>query len=167
MEMPGPEITAALCDELPKLPDHKQVLLVNALGYRGDASAGRALLALAAKGSDAVRLAAVQNLTHLGYAPALPLLAELSLTGKAELVAAAQACLGSFPGREADAAIQAMLNHKDAKIRSLAVQLVGQRSIAGSTPMLLKAAEDPEEIVRLAAFRALRQQAGALICRPC
>ena len=82
MELPGPEVTAALCDELPKLPADKQVLVITTLGYRGDASAGPALLAMASKGPDAVRLAAVQNLTHLGYAPALPLLAELSLAGE-------------------------------------------------------------------------------------
>ena len=110
-----------MCGELPKLPADKQVLLINTLGYRGDASAGPALLALASKGPDAVRLAAVQNLTHLGYAPALPLLAELSLTGDGDLAAAARTCLGNFPGKDADATILAMLAHKDAKVRSLAV----------------------------------------------
>lgn len=69
MELPGSEVTAALSAELAKLPADKQVLLINTLGYRGDAAAGPALLPLAAKGPDAVRLAAVQNLTHLGYAP--------------------------------------------------------------------------------------------------
>ena len=55
-----------------------------------------------------------------------------------------------------------MLTHKDAKVRSLAVEMIGQRNIPGSTASLLKAAaEDIEEGVRLAAFRALRQQACA------
>ncbi|MGO9111871.1 MAG: HEAT repeat domain-containing protein, partial [Thermoguttaceae bacterium] len=139
----------------------KQVLLVTALGYRGDASAGPALLALASSGPDAIRQVAIQNLTHLGYAPALPLLAKLSLAGEPEMAATAQTCLGDFPGHEADATILAMLAHNDAKVRSLAVQMIGQRNIAGATANLLKAAEDPAEIVRLAAFKALRQQAGA------
>ena len=111
-----------MCDELPKLPADKQVLLVNTLGYRGDASAGPALLALAAKGA---RVPSAwppsQNLTHLGYAPALPLLAELSLAGETDLAAAARTCLGNFPGKDADATILAMLAHNDAKVRSLAV----------------------------------------------
>jgi hypothetical protein len=46
-ELPGSEVTAALVGELPKLPADKQVLLVNTLGYRGDPSAGPALLVLA------------------------------------------------------------------------------------------------------------------------
>jgi HEAT repeat protein len=159
MELPGAEVTAALAAELLKLPADKQVLLINTLGYRGDASAGPALLALAAKGPDAVRLAAVENLTHLGYTPALPLLAKLSLAGGGELATAARTCLANFPGTEADAAIQAMLSNHDAKVRSLAVQMIGQRNIAGSTVKLLQAAEDDEETVRAAAFKALRQQA--------
>jgi len=161
MEMPKPEVTAALCGELPKLPADKQVLLVTTLGYRGDASAGPALLALAANAPDAVRLAVVQNLTHLGYAPALPLLAELSLAGGSELATAARTCLSNFPGKDADATILAMLSHNDPKVRSLAVQMIGQRDIAGSTARVLKAAEDPEGIVRAAAFNALLHQAGA------
>ena len=39
--------------------------------------------------------------------------------------------------------------------------MISQRNIAGSTAPLLKAAEDADETVRQAAFRALRQQAGA------
>jgi hypothetical protein len=137
------------------------VLLINTLGYRGDASAGPALLASAAKGPAAVRLAAVENLTYLGYSPALPLLVELSLAGEADLAAAARTCLGSFPGRDADATILAMLAHKDAKVRSLAVEMIAQRSSVESTASLLKAAEDVDETVRLAALKALYHQAGA------
>ncbi len=163
IELPGPEVTAALAGELPKLPADKQILLINTLGYRGDASAGPALLALAAKGPDPVRLAAIHNLTHLGYAPALTLLAELSLADEAELATvatAARACLSNFPGKDADAAILAMLAHKDAKVRRLAVEMIGQRSAAGSGASLLKAAGDDEETVRVAALKALRDQAG-------
>jgi acetyl esterase/lipase/ubiquinone biosynthesis protein UbiJ len=69
MEMPGPEVTAALVAELPGLPPDKQILLANTLGQRGDASARPALLALAAKGPDAVRLAAARNFTRLGNFP--------------------------------------------------------------------------------------------------
>jgi HEAT repeat protein len=160
MEMPDPEVTAALAEELPKLPAGRQVLLIDTLGYRGDASAGPALLALAAKGPDAVRLAAIHNLTHLGYTPALPLLAQVSLADNADLAAAARACLGSFPGKDADTAILALLAHKDAKVRRLAVEMVGQRNFAGSAASLLKAAGDEEESVRIAALYALRDQAG-------
>jgi HEAT repeat protein len=161
MELPGAEVTAALGAELPKLPADKQVLLINTLGYRGDASAGPALLAVAPKGSDAVRLAAVENLTHLAYAPVLPLLAELSLTGEGDLAESARNCLANFPSKAADATILAMLTHKDPKVRGLAVEMIGQRSIAGSTASLLRAAADADETVRIMAIKMLRDQGGA------
>ena len=160
MEMPGADVTAALAGELPKLPVDKQILLVNTLGYRGDATAGPALLALASEGDPAVRLAAVRNVTHLGYAPALTLLAELSLKGEGDLAAAARDCLANFPGKDADATIAAMLSHQDVKVRSLAIEMIGQRNVAGSAASLVKAAGDEEEAVRLAALKALRDQAG-------
>ncbi len=160
IELRGPEVTAALAAELPKLPADKQLLVINTLGYRGDASAGPALLALAAKGPDAVRLAAIHNVTHLGYAPALTLLAELSLGTEAELATAARACLANFPGKDADAAILAMLANKEIKVRRLAVEMIGQRGMARSGESLLKAAGDNEPIVRIAALKALREQAG-------
>ncbi len=160
IEMPGTEVTAALAGQLPNLPADKQVLLVGTLGCRGDASAGPALLALATNGPDAVRLAAVRNITQLGYAPALTLLAELSLADEGDLASAARECLGGFPGKDADAAIAAMVAHNDAKVRALAVELIAQRQAGQSAASLLKAAEDDEESVRLAALKALRDQAG-------
>jgi HEAT repeat protein len=160
IELPGAEVTAALAAELPNVPADKQILLINTLGYRGDAKAGPALLPLASKGPEAVRLAAIRNLTHLGYAPALTLLAELSLADEAELATTARACLSNFPGKDADAAIGAMLAHPDAKVRCLAVEMIGQRSAAGSGASLFKAAADEDETVRVAALKALRDQAG-------
>jgi HEAT repeat protein len=118
------------------------------------------LLAIAAnKGPDAVRLAAVQNVTHLAYAPAVPLLVELSLAGDTDLATAARTCLASFPGSSADATILALLGHKDAKVRGMAVEMITQRHVDGLTARLLKTAEDADEIVRLAALKALRHEA--------
>ena len=54
-------------------------------------------------------------------------MAELSLTGETDLAAAARQCLGSFPGKDADAAVVGMLTHKDAKVRCVAVELIGRR----------------------------------------
>jgi len=160
MELSGPEVTAALCAELSKLPADKQVLVINTLGYRGDAAAGPALLTVATKASGAVLQAAVENLTHLAYEPVLPLLAKLALSGETELAESARNCLANFPSQKADAAILAMLTHKDPKVRSLAVEMIGQRSIAGSTAALLKAAADADEQVRITAIKNLRDQAG-------
>lgn len=161
MEMPGAEVTAALAGELPKLPVDKQILIINTLGHRGDVAAGPALLDIASKGDPAVRLPAIRNVTRLGYAPALTLLAELALTGEGDLATAARECLGNFPAKDADATIVAMLTNQDAKVRALAVEMIGLRNVAGAAASLLKAADDADETVRLAALKALRDQAGA------
>jgi HEAT repeat protein len=160
IELPGPEVTAALAGELPKLPAEKQVLVINTLGYRGDASAGPALLPLAAKGPDAVRLAAIHNLTHLNYFPAMTLLAEMSLGDSADLAAAARTCLGGFTAVGADGFSLELLGEKSAKARRLGVEMIGQRNFAGSAAALLKAAADEDETVRIAALNVLRDQAG-------
>jgi HEAT repeat protein len=160
IELPGPQVTAALAGELPKLPADKQVLLINTLGYRGDTSAGPALLPLAAKGPDAVRLAAIHNLTHLNYYPAMTLLAEVSLGDNADLAAAARTCLGGFTGVGADGFSLNLLGEKSATARCLGVEMIAQRNFAGSAAALLKAAEDADETVRIAALNVLRDQAG-------
>ena len=161
MELPGAEVTEALAAELAKVTPDKQVLLIQTLGARGDAAAGPALLAIAGSGPVNVRLAAIRALTQLGHAPAVALLTDLSLGAEAQLAAAARLCLGSFPGKEGDAAIVSMLNHKEPKARCLAIELIGQRSIPGTAASLLKAAEDPDEAVRMASLKALRDLAGA------
>lgn len=166
MELPGPEVGAALTKELPALPADKQVLIINALGTRGDAAAGPALLPLAAKASDEVRLAAVQNLTRLAFAPAVPVLAELAVAPKSDLAEAAKTCLASFPAKEADASIAGMLGHQDPKVRALALEMIAQRSAAAAIGSLLKAAEDPDASVRKTAMAMLRDQAGPAELQP-
>jgi hypothetical protein len=52
-----------------------------------------------------------------------------------------------------------MLTHQDAKVRALAVEMIGLRNVAGAAS-LVKAAEDADESVRLAALKSLRDQAG-------
>lgn len=159
LEMPSPEVTAALVKELPNLSADKQVLIANTLGYRHDVSAGEALAALVGAGPKPVRLAAISNVTQLGYAAVLPKLAELALGDDAELAAAARSCLSNFPGQEADATIEAMLAHADVKVRGLAVEMIAVRRAGEAAPVLLKAAADNEEAVRLVAHKALRDQA--------
>jgi len=53
-----------------------------------------------------------------------------------------------------------MLAHKDAKVRSLAVEMIAQRTAGQSAASLLKAAADEEPSVRLSALKAIRDRAG-------
>jgi HEAT repeat protein len=162
-ELTGAAVTTALATELPKLGADRQGLVVQALGGRGDAAAaaGPALVALAREAPADVRPAAVVALTRLGYGPAVALLTELAQDKDPKLAALAQQCLGNFPGKEGQAAVMAMLDDKDAKVRRMAVELIGRRTIPGSTAILLKAAQDANSVVRAAGLKVLRDVAGA------
>jgi len=157
MELPGAAVTGALVGELARLPADRQILLIQTLGHRGDEAAGPALLARAKKGPEPVRVAAIRAVGRLGYGPAVATLTELSMSGEGELASEASRCLAGFGAKKGQDAILALLGHKDAKARLLAIELIGQRS-QPAAPALLKAAEDPDATVRLAALKALRNQ---------
>jgi HEAT repeat protein len=161
MELPGQAVTDALAAELAKLPADRKILLVQTLGARGDAAAGPALLEAAKAGPTDVRIAAVRALTRLGHAPAVAVLTELAMSAEGDLAAEAQQCLGSFPGKQGQAAVQALLTHKDPKARRMAVELIGRRGQAGAADVLLKAAVDDDPDVRAAGLKVLRDVAGA------
>jgi len=160
IEMPFPEVTKAITDELGKLPPDTQVLMTLTLGKRGDAAAVPALLALTQGGDKAVRVAAIRALPEIGSAAAVPGLAALMGDAEKEVAAAAQDALSALPGKEADAAVVAMLDDKDPKARAVAIGLLAERRVASAAPALLKMAEDPDEAIRLASIKTLGELAG-------
>ena len=95
-EMPGAEVTRALASELGNLPADKQILLIQTLGDRGDATALPALFALVGKAEKPVRLEAVRNLARFGNPKAVPVLKELLKDSDQEIRQAAQASLNAL-----------------------------------------------------------------------
>ena len=160
-EMPGPEVTQALADELGKLPPDKQILLTQTLGKRADAAALPALFAAAKSGEKTVRVAAIRALPEIGSPTAAPVLVELLGDAEPDIAQAAQEGLAALPGPEADAAVAAMLTKPDTKTRCTGVELIGRRRASGAVPTLLKAAEDADEEVRIASLKVLGDMAGA------
>ena len=158
MEMPVPELTKALADELAKLPADKQILLTHVLGNRGETDALPALFALARKGETPARVAAIRALAEIPDASTVPVL--VALQGDAEVAAAAQESLAALPGAKVDAAIIAMLKDPNAKTRAAAIGLLGQRRVASAVPALLASARDGEESIRVASIKALGDLAG-------
>ncbi|MDP6524351.1 MAG: HEAT repeat domain-containing protein [Kiritimatiellia bacterium] len=159
-EVPGQAVTETLASELGQLPDDRKALLVQTLGDRGDSAAGPALLKTAKTGPEAARIAAVRALTRLGYAPAVAVLTELAMSAEGNVAAEARKCLGSFPGKEGQAAVLALLTHEDPNSRRMAIELIGRRNMAGATDVLLKAAADRDPEVRAAGLKVLRDVAG-------
>jgi HEAT repeat protein len=167
----GSEVTTALVEALPTLPAERKVLLVQALGRRGDGAAGSALLAEAKAGPVEVRVAALQALVRMGHSPALDLIAQLACGEDAELAKVARDALGHFPGGEGDAAIRAMLKNENVAARQVAVELISQGGLDAPAGLLMEVAkDDADESVRVVALKALKdyaemEQMPALLAR--
>ena len=159
-ELPIAEVTLALTAELNQLPADNQILIIQTLGKRADASASPALFALARNSEKSVRIAAIRSLAEIGHSSAVPVLAELLNDADSEISQAAQESLAALPGRQADAAVMAMLDSSQTSRRLTALELIGRRRMTASIPALLKAAEDAEAKVRPAALKKVGELGG-------
>lgn len=160
-DLKDPKLTGALAAELPGLSAERQILVTDFLGKRGEAACAPALVPLVESGDVTVRMAAVKALTRLVHPPVVPVLAKLLLAPETELATTARECLASFPGKAADDAVTNVLSGSDPAARILAAGLIAQRSLGVAIPALMKvASSDPDETVRLAALKELRELAG-------
>jgi len=158
--MPGAEVTQSLLDAMKGLPADNQIVVIEALGVRGDRQATPALLATAKAGPTGVRVAAMRAVTEMGDASAVPVLLELLDDADKDVAAVAQECLVALPGKEADAAIVAMFNVANTEKRLAALDMIGRRRMVSSTPALLKATTDNDPRVRQAAIRMAGEMAS-------
>jgi HEAT repeat protein len=186
-ELPGGDVTRSLIAELDRLPPARQVLLIGAIGDRQDAAALPAIRTRATDGPREIRLAALHVLGQMGDVSAVTVLLETAVSGDPVLARAAQTSLTKLHGPAVDAAIVSTLggtyqgtdlicrngpqgaSHKlgpspfsrgDPKARALLLDLVAQHAIASALPAVLKAADDPNEQIRLAAIKTLGRIIG-------
>jgi len=159
-ELPGGDVTRSLVAELDSLPPARQVLLIRAIGDRQDAAALPAMRKRAAAGPKEIRLAAIHVLGQMGDASAVTVLLEAAVSGEPVLAQAAQASLKKLRGSTVEAAIVRHLDRGDPGARALLLDLVAQHAIASALPAVLKAADDPNEQVRLAAIKTLGRIVG-------
>jgi HEAT repeat protein len=159
-ELPGAETTQALAAELGKLAAERQVMLIQALGNRGDPAALPALLAAAKSNEKRIRLAAIRALPKIPDASAIPTLLDALGDSDGEISQAAQDSLGKLPGKEVDAAVVSMIADVEPGRRPLAIELMARRRMKSAIPALLKAAQDTDPQMRLASLKALEELAG-------
>jgi len=152
-EMAGTLVTRALTAELNKLPADNQILVIQTLGKRADASASQALFTLARDGTKSVRIAAIKSLAEIGHSSAVSVLVELLNDADSGISQAAQESLAALPGRQANDAVMAMLDSSKTSRRLTVLELIGRRRMTTSIPALLKAAVDADPKVRPAALR--------------
>ncbi|MDD5523247.1 MAG: HEAT repeat domain-containing protein [Kiritimatiellae bacterium] len=156
--MPGEKLTGALVSEVGKLPPEKQVYVIDALGCRLDKSIAPALFGLTKSSSTNVCIAAINALSKLGDASALPLLVDIAVSGESEITMAAQSGIVAFRSAEADAASVGLLTSRDAASRVVGADIINRRGMATAMPAVLKVAmNDPDENVRVACINVLRE----------
>jgi HEAT repeat protein len=152
-EMPGADVTAALADELPKLPPERQAVLLQAIGDRKEPAAASLFLAATKSESAAVREAAIIVLARHGDASAATVLLDAVLADAA-VAQTAKEGLTNLPGQEVDAAIISRLSGADPKAKAVLIELLGARRAVTATPAVRAAISDGNEPVRLAAIAA-------------
>jgi HEAT repeat protein len=155
-DIPGPEVTKALVQELPKLPATGQVQLLSVLGDRGDVTALPAVIEAGKAPEESVRVAALRALGQLGGAANVALLAERAAAAKGTEQKAAREGLYRLQGAGVDAAILQSLPAANPAVKAELIDAIGERNIAGAIEALLKAGKDENRRVRLESFRVLR-----------
>lgn len=159
-EMPGDVVTKALAEQLENLGPDAQVVLLGAIEARGDKAAASYVAKAVKSDNGAVRLAAIEGLGVLGDASHVELLAAASVAedqaGKAAMDSLSRlAC----PDVAAALAGVAQSNVEPA-IRVNAIQAMTNRRQTEAMPTLFSVAEDKDDKVRQAAYRALGELAG-------
>jgi len=155
-EIPGPEVTKALAQELPNLGPTSQVQLLSALADRGDVLALPAVLEAGKSQDESVRIASLRAIGQLGNASSVPVLAERAAVSKGAEQKAARESLYRLRGPEVDAAVLQNLSSSPANVKVELVTAIGERNIANSVAALLAAARDEDRKVRVEAIKVLK-----------
>jgi len=152
--------TTILTDAMKSLSADRKIVVILALGVRGEKSAAPALLDAAKAGEQAVRVAALRAVTELGDASAVPVLVRLLDDSDNEVARVAQDCLAAFPGRQADDAVAKMFAGDNADKQRLALDLMGRRRMTSGIPALLKAANKTTSKVRADSIKMVGDLGG-------
>lgn len=167
-ELPGRDVTEALAKELNGLAPDRRPLLLLALADRHDEAVLPIVLGAAQKGSQDLRLTAIDILIRLGDVSCVPPLLEVATAGDAELSAAATETLVRLADKKVDADLLARLPEAKGKMRQTLIELAAQRQIAAALPAMVASLHDSNAGIRSAAVDAVGilgqdQQAADLV----
>jgi HEAT repeat protein len=141
--------------QLERLPNPSQVMVLSAMAARGDRSLASIAVKAAASKNDAVARAGIQALGKLGDASVVRLLLDKA-AAKSPLSATALDSLAQIPGDEVNQQLIALLGQ--AKPSPSAVQIIevlGRRKALSAIPALLQKADHADAAIRAAAFASL------------
>ena len=159
-EISSEAVTKLLTDRLPSLTPGRQVLVLRALGARGDGAACPAVLEVAESPHRQVRLAAIDALATLGDASTVSVLVKAAADSDPDLATAALSALAALTDPKVDRVVADMISAGDVATQRIAVELAGRRQIVSAVPALIKAIDSPDETIRLATIVSLGNTIG-------
>lgn len=159
-ETPGEEATRAFADAFDRLPTTSQVVLLDALGARGDAAARPAVTAGLKSDNAEVRTAAIRAMATVGGAEDVPMLARTAAQdGPAS--DAARDSLAEMKGPGVDAAIVREMRGADSNVQVVLLGALAARDAGDAADTVLAATRSDDEAVRAAAVDAMAVLAEA------
>lgn len=159
-QMRTAEVTTILTGATRTLAADRQIVVIQALGVRGDKGATPALLALAQNGEPPVRIAAIRAAVELGDESAVPVLVQLLDESNPEIAKASQEGLASFPGPKADEAVMQMFAGANTDKQRMALDLMGRRRMTSGLPALVKTATSADSKIRTDAIKMIGELGG-------
>jgi HEAT repeat protein len=160
-EVKDPELTGLLAAELPKLNADRKIVVMLALGRRGDAAALPALTAAAKTGDIGVRATAIRAMGEIGKPSAIGAYLELMKDPARDIATAAREALAATQGSEADATVLKLFTDADPAMRLVGTELIGRRRMLSAVPALLQMAGGPDASLRASAVKRLGE-----LCTP-
>jgi len=156
----GARATRAFVDVLASLPADSEVLMLRALGARGDGTAAQAIVAAVKDEDVPVRVAALEALGYVGDATSVPALVQASASADGTERNVARASLKQLSDSGVDSKLLQLLDDREAEIRVQVIDALASRDVATAVNPLLTKAEDRDAPVRRAAIEALGVLAG-------
>jgi HEAT repeat protein len=156
----GPEVTAAMVREYPKLPPPGQVKLLSALADRGDMSASSLFLSAAKDANPDVQAAAIAGLAKVGDRSSVPLLAEAAANSQGAAQTTARNSLYSLRGPAIDPAIVSAIGSSSGEVKVELIMAAGERGSTAAADALVKAVQEQDPDVHREALKALKNVAG-------
>ncbi len=153
-DMPGTEATKTYAAQLNDLPPDGRVRLLAALADRGDSAALPAVKKLLNSDNEEVRLAAIRATARLGDASCVGKLAAIAAE-KGPAAKAAADSLHALTGPGVDGAILNQMKSAKPAVLIQLIEAVVERDISDTVQPLLRAADSPDNKVRMAAYEAL------------
>jgi len=155
----GAEATSAFVGVLPSLPAEGQVLMLHALGARGDATAAESIAEATKNEDQGVRVAALEALGTAGNGTSVPVLLQAAASGGAEKEIARRSLL-LLKGSEVNAQLIRGISEGDSGRLAEVIHALAGRGVTEAVGPLFRIAGDENPEIRREAISALGTLVG-------